>query len=70
MMKKEKKLSIDVRYKKIFFDDVSIDLNEMKKKCSKRRFIIMYYLNNKNNELGIYEGEVDVSTQMNKLKNP
>ena len=68
MMKKAKKLGFDSQFKTIFFDDVSIDLNEMKKKCSKGKFIIMYYTNGKNNELNIYDGEVDESTQMNKLK--
>ena len=68
MMKKAKKLGIDTQYKTIFFDDVDIDLNELKKKCSKGKFIIMYYPNDKNNELNVYEGEDDESTQMNKLK--
>ena len=35
MMKKAKKLGIDVQYKTIIFDDLAIDLNKMKKKCSK-----------------------------------
>ena len=68
MMKKAKKLGFDSQFKTIFFDDVAVDLNEMKKKCSKGKFIIMYYPNDKNSELNIYDGEVDESTQMNKLK--
>ena len=67
-MKKARKLGIEVQYKTIFFDMVAIDLNELKKKCRKGMFIIMYYLNEKNNELNVYEREVDKSTQMSKLK--
>ena len=68
MMKKAKRLGFDVQYKTIFFDDVAIDLNELKKKCSKGKYIIMYNPNAKNNELNVYDGEVDESTQMSKLK--
>ena len=60
MMKKAKRLGIDVQYKTIFFDDVAIDLNKMKKKCSKGKYIIMYYPNDKNNDFCDYEGEDDL----------
>ena len=60
MMKKAKRLGIDVQYKTIFFDDVAIDLNALKKKCSKGKYIIMYYPNAKNNDFGVYEGEDDL----------
>ena len=59
MMKKAKRLGIDAQYKTIFFDDVAIDLNKMKKKCSKGKYIIMYYPNDKNNDFCVYEGEDD-----------
>ena len=39
MMKKAQRLGIDVQYKTIFFDDMAIDLNEMKKKCSKESLL-------------------------------
>lgn len=68
MMKKAKRLGIGIQYKTIFFDDIVIDLNEMKKKCSKGKYIIMYNPNDKNNELNVYDGEVDETTQMSKLK--
>lgn len=67
MMKKAKKLGFDSQYKTIFFDDVLIDLSELRNKCNKGKFIIMYYPNNKNIEFDVYEGEVDESSQINNL---
>ena len=79
MMKKAKKLGIDDQYKTIFFDDYEIDINDsygpdsiesklLNAKCNKGKFIIMYYPNNKNNEISVYEGEEDELTQINRIK--
>ena len=61
MMKKATKLGLN-DYKTIFFDDVPIKSAPKKGKC-----IIMYYPNN-DNDYSIYEGEIDESTQISKLK--
>ena len=60
-------------------DDYEIDINDsygpdsiesklLKAKCNKGKFIIMYYPNNKNNEISVYEGEEDELTQINRIK--
>ena len=68
LMKKAKRLGFKGQYKTIFFDDVVIDMSELKDKRNKGRCIIMYYPNDKNNDISVYEGEVDEQSQMSKLK--
>ena len=68
LMKKAKRLGFEGQYKTIFFDDVAIDMSELKNKRNNGRCIIMYYPNDKNNDISVYEGEVDEQTQMSKLK--
>ena len=67
MMKKATKLGLN-DYKTIFFDSVNPnDAISIKHAPKKGKCIIMYYPNN-DNDYSIYEGEIDESTQINKLK--
>ena len=41
MIKKAKKLGINEQYKTMFFNDIAVDMNKLKKKCSNDKFMTM-----------------------------